>query len=191
MEELLTPGIAIAVLWIAWVVSWFAAAPWASRAEKRATVMAEIAYRIPVIAGAVLFSIPAHRYQGPLRLWHIGWNGAWICVGLATLGFIICWWARIYLGKLWSSSITKKADHRIVETGPYALVRHPIYTGLLLAIFATMALKGTVLGVGGALFITLGIWMKAKLEEKFLRQQLGAEAYDAYAKRVPMLIPFV
>jgi protein-S-isoprenylcysteine O-methyltransferase Ste14 len=73
---------------------------------------------------------------------------------------------------------------------PYGIVRHPIYTGILLAILATMAAKGTIPAVAGALVIILGLWMKARLEEGFLREQLGADAYDAYRRRVPMLVPF-
>ena len=89
---------------------------------------------------------------------------------------------------LWSGQVTKKADHRVVDTGPYAIVRHPIYTGILLAVYATAALKGTVLGLAGAAVITIGLWMKARLEEYFLREELGTN-YDAYRKRVPMLLP--
>ena len=107
------------------------------------------------------------------------------------MGFAFCWWARIHLGLLWSGRVTKKADHHIVETGPYALVRHPIYTGLLLAIGATMVAKGTLYGVAGAAAIMLSIAMKARLEERFLRNELGSAAYDGYARRVPMLVPFL
>jgi protein-S-isoprenylcysteine O-methyltransferase Ste14 len=60
---------------------------------------------------------------------------------------------------------------------------------LLLAVVATMAAKGTVLGVAGAALMTAGLWLKARLEEGFLRSELGPEAYDAYKKRVPMLLP--
>nr|WP_280178209.1 MULTISPECIES: isoprenylcysteine carboxylmethyltransferase family protein [Mesorhizobium] len=105
------------------------------------------------------------------------------------MGLIFSWWARIHLGRLWSASVTAKADHRIVDTGPYGLVRHPIYTGLLLALLATMAAKGTVWGIAGVALLTIGIVMKAKLEERFLRGELGP-AYDDYARRVPMLVPF-
>ena len=187
---MLSPHIIIPALWICWAVSWLAAGAWASPAEKRVSFGTELAYRIPIILGAVIFAFPAHGYEGPLRLWHIGLYGAWICTGLVAAGFLFCWWARIYLGRLWSGTITKKADHRVVDTGPYGIVRHPIYTGLLLALFGTMAAKGTILGVAGLAVITIGFWLKARLEEKFLREQLGAEAYDAYAKRVPMLVPF-
>jgi len=64
-----------------------------------------------------------------------------------------------------------------------------IYTGLLLAILATMAAKGTVWGIAGAILLTIGIVMKARLEERFLRSELGT-AYDDYAGRIPMLVPF-
>ena len=69
------------------------------------------------------------------------------------------------------------------------MVRHPIYTGLLLAVFATMAAKGTVWGIAGAALLTIGAVVKARLEEQFLRGELGS-AYDDYAMRVPMLVPF-
>jgi protein-S-isoprenylcysteine O-methyltransferase Ste14 len=106
-------------------------------------------------------------------------------------GFAFAWWARIYLGTLWSGQVTLKPDHHIVDTGPYALVRHPIYTGILTAVLATMAAKGTLPGVAGAAIILVGVWMKARIEERWLRQELGAEAYDGYARRVPMLVPFL
>ena len=184
------PGLAIASLWGAFVLSWLAAMLWSDRAAKRLGMGKEIAYRIVLIVGAVLFGIPAHGYTGPMRLWLVSLTEAWICVALMVAGFAFAWWARIYLGKLWSGNITTKADHRVVDTGPYAIVRHPIYTGILLAVFATMAAKGTIAGIAGAILITLGLWMKARLEEGFLREQLGADAYDAYRRRVPMLVPF-
>lgn len=185
------PALAISVLWIGWAASWMIAAVWSGRTEARASRVSETAYRLTILAGAILFFIPAHGYRGPLRLWHIGWTGAWIAVALTAAGFGLTWWARLHLGRLWSGQVTRKANHHVVESGPYGWVRHPIYTGLLLATFATMAAKGTVLGMAGAALITIGIWMKAKLEERFLRQELGAAAYDDYSRRVPMLVPFL
>jgi protein-S-isoprenylcysteine O-methyltransferase Ste14 len=61
----------------------------------------------------------------------------WVLVGVAAAGFLFPWCARIHLGELWSSAITRKADHGIVDTGPYGLVRHPIDTGVLTAVVAT------------------------------------------------------
>ena len=123
--------------------------------------------------------------------WAIAAPVAWVLFGVAVLGFMFCWWARLHLGVLWSGAVTAKADHRIVDTGPYALVRHPIYTGLLVAVVATAALNGTAVNLLGVPLILIGFWMKARLEERFLRAQLGAEAYDDYARRVGMLLPGV
>ena len=112
-------------------------------------------------------------------------------MALIAAGIAFAWWARIHLGRLWSAQITRKADHHIVDTGPYGLTRHPIYTGMLIAVLATMAAKGTLLGIAGALLIAASFYVKARLEERFLREELGAEAYDGYSRRVPMLVPFV
>jgi protein-S-isoprenylcysteine O-methyltransferase Ste14 len=90
---------------------------------------------------------------------------------------------------MWSSSVTRKADHHIVDTGPYAFVRHPIYTGIITACAAMAAQRGTVAGLAGLVLVILGFWIKARLEERFLRIELGAEPYDAYAKRTGMLFP--
>ncbi|MEI9932166.1 MAG: isoprenylcysteine carboxylmethyltransferase family protein [Rhizomicrobium sp.] len=124
-----------------------------------------------------------------LRLWYLPYQTVWPAIGLIVLGFAFSWWARVWLGTLWSGQVTVKADHRVVDTGPYGIVRHPIYTGILLAVYATMALKGTILGIAAAVLITLGLWMKARLEEGFLREELGS-GYDDYRSRVPMLMPF-
>jgi protein-S-isoprenylcysteine O-methyltransferase Ste14 len=186
----MSPALVVALLWAGFALSWIAAMPWSSRVEKRLGVGRELAYRIVLIVGGVIFFIPAHGYEGPLRLWFLPFAAVWPTVGLIAVGFVFSWWARISLGALWSGQVTTKADHRVIDTGPYRIVRHPIYTGILLAVYATAALKGTVLGIAGATIITLGLWMKAQLEEGWLRQELGADAYDAYRRRVPMLLPF-
>lgn len=183
-------GLVIAALWLAFAACWIALAGWSAKTEKRAGFGAELRYRIVLIAGGVIFFIPAHGYNGPLRLWSVTRTEAWACVGAMVLGFAFCAWARIHLGRLWSGTVTKKVDHRIVDTGPYAIARHPIYTSILLAVYATAAAKGTILGLVGALVITIGIWMKARLEERWLSDELGADAYNAYRRKVSMLIPF-
>jgi protein-S-isoprenylcysteine O-methyltransferase Ste14 len=183
------PVTAIVLLWLIWVVSWAAAAFWTDRVEKRAGFRAEAPYRAVLVLGTILLFIPAHGYSGPLRLWMPNPAEAWICVGLIAVGLAFAWWARLHLGRLWSGTVTAKAEHRVIDTGPYRLVRHPIYTGLLLAILATMAAKGTLWGVAGAVLLVVGIVMKARLEERSLRGELGP-AYDDYSRRVPMLVPF-
>jgi protein-S-isoprenylcysteine O-methyltransferase Ste14 len=185
----MSPALAVAVLWIGFALSWIVAMVWSSRVEKRLGLGREIAYRIVLIVGGVIGAIPAHGYNGVLRLWYLPYQTVWPTVGLIVIGFAFSWWARIWLGALWSGQVTVKADHRVIDTGPYGIVRHPIYTGILLAVYATMALKGTILGLAAAVIITLGLWMKARLEETWLRQELGPD-YDTYRTRAPMLMPF-
>jgi protein-S-isoprenylcysteine O-methyltransferase Ste14 len=185
----MSPALAVAALWIGFAASWILAMPWSSRVEKSVGLGREIAYRVVLVVGGVIGAIPAHGYDGVLRLWYLPYQTVWPTIGLIVLGFAFSWWARIWLGALWSGQVTVKADHRVVDTGPYRIVRHPIYTGILLAVYATMALKGTVLGIAAGVIITIGLWLKARLEEGFLREELGPD-YDTYRGRVPMLLPF-
>ncbi len=185
----LSPESAVNDAWLAWAVSWFAAALWSDRAAKRPGFGAEALYRAVMLAGiALLFGIGLHL--DAFRLWTVSAPAGWALAGAAALGFLFCWWARIHLGRLWSGWVTKKAGHHIVDTGPYRIVRHPIYTGLMTAAFATAIIKGTVAALLGAVVLTISFWLKARLEERFLSRELGAEGYDAYRRRVPMLIPF-
>ena len=185
----MTPETAIAAAWLLWIASWIAAARWADPAAKRPALGTESLYRIATVLGVVLLVDPFERL-GDARVWRLGAGIGWVLVGLALAGLLFTWWARLHLGRLWSSSVTKKADHCVIDTGPYAIVRHPIYTGLFAAIFATALVKGTLSGIAGALVITFGFWIKARVEERFLSEQLGPEAYDSYRRRVPMLVPF-
>jgi protein-S-isoprenylcysteine O-methyltransferase Ste14 len=68
-------------------------------------------------------------------------------------------------------------------------VRHPIYTGLILSILATAAAQATFTGLLGAVAIVIGLWIKARAEERLLTTELGADAYGDYRRRVPMLVP--
>jgi protein-S-isoprenylcysteine O-methyltransferase Ste14 len=199
----LSPIGVIYVLWLAWVVSWMLAAAWSSRAQSRPGLGVEAAYRVVTVMGvALLFLTASHAAQRsriliPLpaawttSLWTLPRAAAWACVVLTLAGFLFAWWARIHLGALWSGSITRKADHRIVDTGPYGLVRHPIYTGIILALVALAAVKATPAALLGAAVTIFSFWLKARFEEGFLGAELGQEAYAVYRRRVPMLVPFL
>jgi protein-S-isoprenylcysteine O-methyltransferase Ste14 len=186
--------VAVYVLWLAWSLSWMAAALLANRTVKRLSLWQEIVYRLIVTAGAIMlfgFS-PVPRYDMVYRLWPAQYGSVgWAIVSLIVLSFGFSWWARIHLGPRWSSGITREEDRHVIQTGPYALVRHPIYTGIIAASFATAAVFGTPWSVVGAVVMASGFVLKASLEERYLRRELGPGAYDAYAKRVPMLVPFL
>ena len=134
---------------------------------------------------------PGRSYFAQVQLWRLGDALNWILIALTLAGLLFVWWARIHLGRLWSDWVVKKAGHHVVDTGPYRLVRHPIYSGLILAAFATAIEKGTSFALLGAATITLAFCTKARREERFLRAELGKDAYDAYARKTAMLVPFV
>lgn len=189
----MNPEIATACLWAAWVVSWWAAALWRDRAIRRASAGREVAYRLVIAAGALLlFNALAQGAAAwtPWTIWVLAPAGRWTMVALVAGGLLFTWWARVYLGPLWSSGIGRKAHHYVVDTGPYALVRHPIYTGVIIAETATAVQGGSVQALAGAALMFVGWYVKARMEESFLREQLGRDEYDAYARRVPMLVPF-
>ena len=79
----------------------------------------------------------------------------------------------------------------MIDTGPYALVRHPIYSGVIFAALTTALVRASPAGLLGFVLLAVGFSMTAKIEERFLREQLGAEAYDAYSRRVGMLVPML
>lgn len=184
-----TPIMADCIAWWVFLANWFAAAVLASQATARPGHGQQRLYLWLNWIGFGLVFYPAGRTLTP-RLWELPPLPAWSLVALTLAGFAFCWWARIHIGVLWSASVTRKADHRIVDTGPYALVRHPIYTGLILSAFAFGVLNGSVVNLVGAAVTSLGFWIKARLEESFLAAELGEAAYADYRQRTPMLVPF-
>ncbi|MDB5440480.1 MAG: putative protein-S-isoprenylcysteine methyltransferase [Caulobacteraceae bacterium] len=173
-------------VWIVWLVSWMIAAVWSDRAARRPAIGAETLYRVITLLGVVLL----FSHASGASLYQVDGVVSAILVAIQAAGFAFCWWARLHLGRLWSGSVTRKAEHHVVDTGPYGLVRHPIYTGLDTAAIALALLSGQIQSMAGAALVVLGCWIKARLEEKFLRQELGVDAYEAYAARTPMLVPF-
>jgi len=175
------------------LVSWIVAAPWSSRTEKRDGIAAELFFRVLFYVGLILLFAfpPIHQYYAQTQLWQFGDSINWTLVALTAAGLLFTWWARIHLGCLWSDWVVKKAGHHIVDTGPYRLVRHPIYSGLILAAFSTAIRQGTSFAMLGVATITLAFYIKARREERFLRAALGENSYDAYARKTAMLVPFV
>jgi protein-S-isoprenylcysteine O-methyltransferase Ste14 len=181
----------IAALWLAWLIVWFLAARQTAKTVVRQSPAARLAHSVLVWGGAVLLTLRA-RLDNPLLrpvVLHRAWTG-WATVGAVALGLGFAVWARIHLGQLWSATVTLKQDHVIIRTGPYRVTRHPIYTGLLLALGATAFDRGTIAGFVGFILIFLGLMLKVRQEEALLLEHFGV-AYDAYRTEVPALIPGV
>jgi len=115
---------------------------------------------------------------------------AYLGFALTVCGAALAVSARVILGKNWSAAVTIKQDHEIIRRGPYALVRHPMYSGFLLALLGTALALGEVRGLLGLGFVFLGLWLKLRTEEQFLTEQFGAR-YKQYQRESKALIPFV
>jgi protein-S-isoprenylcysteine O-methyltransferase Ste14 len=113
---------------------------------------------------------------------------AWTSVALAVAGLGLTWWARVHLGRQWSVAVTLKADHTLVRTGPYAITRHPIYTGLLLPLAATALVFDTLSAWLGLALLAAGLVLKLRQEERLLSAHFGA-AYRTYQSQVRALLP--
>ena len=113
-----------------------------------------------------------------------------IASAVTIFGLITMIWARVTLGKNWSANIVLKEDHSLITTGPYAYVRHPIYTGLILMILGVVLYADTVALTIFFVVFFFGAYYKARREEKLLLTTFP-ETYLEYRKKVKALIPFV
>ena len=109
---------------------------------------------------------------------------------LTLVGSAFALWARVSLGRDWSSAIEIKQDHILAQRGPYAVVRHPIYTGILLAMLGTALAVGTLRGLAAVGLALIAFLQRANVEEAFLTQQFGAR-YAEYKREVKKIIPLV
>jgi len=174
-----------AALWLVWLISWHVAALWRDKPTARAPRRAYRLHFLMISVGLVMMYGVIPRRQ-PI-LWHVGPALGWSMIALTAAGMGVAWWARIALGKLWSGGVERMAEHRVVETGPYRFVRHPIYTGLIMGAAAMAGLQAKPWAILGAALFTLGFVLKARVEERFLEKEIGG--YDAYRRRVSMILP--
>jgi protein-S-isoprenylcysteine O-methyltransferase Ste14 len=109
---------------------------------------------------------------------------------LVIVGITFSIWARLQLGGNWSASVTVKQGHTLIRRGPYTIVRHPIYAGLLISVFGVALIVGEIRGLLGVGVLFLSFWLKSRVEEQFMLEQFGAD-YRSYQQRVKALIPYV
>lgn len=184
-------GFALACIWIAFWVYWFITAARTRASTKRrqpfpplllVTFIAILAWGL--FAGAA----PPGLLQERLIP-----EGNWIdLAGLAItiLGLGLAVWARVHLGKNWSSQPTIRVGHTLVRTGPYQFVRNPIYTGLLVAYTGTAMVIGAFWAFALIIFLTVAFLMRIRAEERLLIGEFGEE-YEKYRTEVKALIPYL
>src|SRR5215510_9743698 len=105
-------------------------------------------------------------------------------------GFVFALWARLHLGSSWDAFISLKMGHKLVRTGPYAIVRHPIYSGFILALAGSVLDFGHLRSFVAAATVTVAWFYKLGLEECFMMKHFGKE-YDQYRQGVKRVIPMI
>ena len=180
----------LSLLWLAWLVYWFAAARDVKATARREPGASRLGHSLLMIVAGVLLSL--RHLPGGLSAHFFQPSAATYALGLIMVagGLGISIWARRVLGRNWSGIVTVKQDHELIRTGPYRYVRHPIYTGLLLAILGTALIFGEWRGLIAFVIFTAAIMLKVRAEERFMDESFP-EQYARYRAEVPALLPFL
>jgi protein-S-isoprenylcysteine O-methyltransferase Ste14 len=144
-----------------------------------------LSHLIPLAFGVWLFVRAPVLHQRFLPQWP-GWS--WLGAVLVVAGLGWAAYARVHLGRNWSGIVTLKQDHTLITTGPYHWTRHPIYSGILLAILGTAVALGQLRGLVGFVLVAASFMRKSRIEERFMTAQFPAE-YARYRAEVPALVP--
>lgn len=177
-------------MWIACVVYWVIAARSAKVTVRTEGVGSRALHLVPLaLAGWFLGAsrVPIAFLNLAVLPRSVGLVAAGVALTAAGLAF--CVWARAHLAGNWSGTVTVKQAHSLVRDGPYRYVRHPIYTGLLLALVGSALVRDEWRGVLAVAIAFAALWRKLRLEEQWMTETFG-EDYQRYRREVPALVPF-
>jgi protein-S-isoprenylcysteine O-methyltransferase Ste14 len=179
------------VVWIAFLIYWRIKAANTKTTQRLEPAAAGILRVFIFLIAIVLLSTTRIPLPWLYRqLWPSGFWPFWLGAAVTIAGLLFAVWARRHLGGNWSSSVTIKQGHELITTGPYAVVRHPIYTGILTGFLGTAIALCQVRGFIGFVLIFLVLWIKLRREEQWMRSQFG-EVYIAYAHQTTALVPYL
>lgn len=179
------------VVWIAFFVYWQIKAANTKTTQRLEPAVSRILRSLLFLVAIALLaftSIPVPWLYFPL--WAQGLLAFWLGAAVLVAGLLFAVWAREHLGRNWSRSVTIKEGHELIRTGPYAVVRHPIYTGILAGFVGTGIAVAQVRGVIVLVLVSVALWLKLRMEEEWMRAQFG-QTYAAYAQETKALVPFV
>jgi protein-S-isoprenylcysteine O-methyltransferase Ste14 len=182
-------GTMLSVLWSIFGLYWLVSALSRKKTKKRESIAQRLLYMLPlIVAFWLLFNRAARTGWLATRLWHDRMEVAWIGVLLTACGIAIACWARYHLGTNWSGVVTLKEGHELIRTGPYRNIRHPIYTGMLLAILGSAVTVGEVRALLAFVIAWLSFYIKARREESFLSHEFGA-GFIEHQRHTGMFLP--
>src|SRR5579862_5530428 len=179
------------VVWIAFFLYWQVKAAHTKTTKRLEPAGSRIVRVFVFLIAIVLLSttrIPLHSLY--LQLWSVGFWPFWLGAVVAIAGLLFAVWAREHLGSNWSRSVTIKQGHELITTGPYAVVRHPIYTGILAGFLGMAIAISQVRGFIVVVLIFVVFWAKLRMEEEWMRSQFG-DTYATYARQTAALVPYV
>jgi protein-S-isoprenylcysteine O-methyltransferase Ste14 len=184
-------GIALFIIWAVFIAYWILSAVRdRSPFKRKSCPLSNLSYMaVPIAIWVIAASLAApwlltaHFLPDTIIFAILG-----LLITGAGIGFAI--WARIHLGRNWTGQPAIREDHRIIRTGPYAIVRNPIYSGLVLALIGTAIATGSVTSLCIVVLVLVVFIIKIRTEETLLREEFGEE-YDRYRREVKALIPFV
>src|SRR5271155_1927437 len=179
------------VLWIAFLLYWQIKAT-NTKTTQRLEPAASRILRVFIflIAFALLWSPHIPLPWLYLQPWPQGLLPFWLGAAVTIAGLLFAVWAREHLGRNWSRSVTIKQGHELITTGPYAVVRHPIYTGILAGFLGMAIAISQVRGFVAFVLIFLVFWIKLRMEVQWMRSQFG-ETYATYAHQTAALVPYL
>jgi protein-S-isoprenylcysteine O-methyltransferase Ste14 len=184
----------ISALWLIFLAYWLVAAVRAKRSVRQAGWWRGVFVRAALVCAIVFsFELPGVERAGEWlqSVTAIGANAIVVEAGIAicAIGIALAIWARTHLGKNWGVPMSLRQEHELVTSGPYSFMRHPIYTGILIAMFGSGLSEGPV---SCALFFAFLIYFTycAKMEEGTMAQQFP-QVYPAYRKRTKTIVPFL
>jgi len=178
-------------VWAAYLIYWQIAASKVKATERLEAASSRILRSVMFLAAIVLLCVPNIPF--PLLYRHFlpeGLASFYVGAAITVAGILFAVWARRHIGANWSRFVTINQDHELITTGPYALVRHPIYTGLLTAFLGTAIATTQLRGLIAFALIAISLLYKLRLEEQWMRAQFG-DTYADYSRRVAALVPFI
>ena len=179
------------VVWVAFLVYWRIKAAHTKATQRLEPAASRILRTLAFLIVIVLLSTTRIPLPWLYReLWPSGLWSFWIGAAVTVTGLLFAVWARQHLASNWSSEVTIKQGHELITTGPYALVRHPIYTGILAGFLGTAIALSQVRGVISFVLIFVMLWAKLRREEEWMRSQFG-KTYATYAHQTAALVPYL